>query len=349
VGDREQKLERIGAILDAFDAPALAVTTPGTLAWLLDGARATVTFGGPPVFSAVVHRGGRVVVTAFSNEVDRLVAEQLGDTVEVESAPWYEPLPIADALAESAVGAELRAARAALLPEERARYRQLGRDVAAAVTAVLGRTHSEQSELDVSAQLAAALLAIDAEPVVLLVAGAQRLGYRHPVPTAVRLGSRAMVVVGARRHGLVVNLTRWVTFDGPLVSSRDDALLEVEAAAFAATRPGRELRQVLADIAEAYPRNGFGPDAWLGHHQGGPTGYFGRDPRVTPASAELVVAGQAFAWNPSVAASKVEDTVIVDDGGIEILTADPAWPTVEVHGRPRPRPLEPGREQGAPS
>jgi hypothetical protein len=44
----------------------------------------------------------------------------------------------------------------------------------------------------------------------------------------------------------------------------------------------------------------------------------------------------ALAWNPSLPGSKIEDTVVTSEGGIEILTADPAWPTVSVAGRPRP-------------
>jgi hypothetical protein len=49
-----------------------------------------------------------------------------------------------------------------------------------------------------------------------------------------------------------------------------------------------------------------------------------------------VVAGQAFAWNPSVAGAKLEDTVIIDGDGIEIVTVDPDWPTIDVRGLPRP-------------
>jgi hypothetical protein len=36
----------------------------------------------------------------------------------------------------------------------------------------------------------------------------------------------------------------------------------------------------------------------------------------------------------------VEDTVIVDDDGIRVLTADPDWPSTSVHGLDRPLELE---------
>lgn len=37
---------------------------------------------------------------------------------------------------------------------------------------------------------------------------------------------------------------------------------------------------------------------------------------------------QAFAWNPSVAGGKVEDTVLLRDGTIELLTGTPDLPVV---------------------
>jgi hypothetical protein len=44
----------------------------------------------------------------------------------------------------------------------------------------------------------------------------------------------------------------------------------------------------------------------------------------------------ALAWNPSLPGSKIEDTILRTAEGLEVLTVDPAWPTVEVDGRARP-------------
>ncbi|HXT34751.1 MAG TPA: aminopeptidase P family protein, partial [Chloroflexota bacterium] len=46
--------------------------------------------------------------------------------------------------------------------------------------------------------------------------------------------------------------------------------------------------------------------------------------------AETAHLGQAFAWNPSIAGAKVEDTVLLGERGIEVLTATGEWPMVEV-------------------
>ncbi|WP_368497651.1 M24 family metallopeptidase [Herbiconiux sp. A18JL235] len=361
--DRPAKLARLAALLDARGADRLQLTTAENLAWFFDGARVAVPLSGPPVFTATVHRSGRVQVAAFANELDRLAEEELGDDVELTAVPWHSPLPIAggpgECLSDVELAGELRAARAELLPLERLRFSGLGADLARAATRILSTADPAESERELAARAAGEVVALGADPVVLLVAGEGRVHHRHPLPSDAPLGGRAMLALGARRHGLVASLTRWVGFATPGAPSaeglepRERALLEVEADALAATRPGRRLGEVLSDIAVSYERHGLGSDAWLGHHQGGPTGYLGRDPRATPGARDLVVSGQAFAWNPSVRGHKVEDTVIVDDDGcgdrtVTVLTVDPEWPTVAVNGLRRPAALRPASVTHAP-
>ncbi len=156
-----------------------------------------------------------------------------------------------------------------------------------------------------------------------------------------------MVVLCARRHGMIANLTRWVRV-GPASKEERAAelgILQVEAEYFAATRPGATLGEVLERGSVAYAHQGFSADEWQNHHQGGAAGYAGRDPRAVPAAADRVHDGQVFAWNPSARTAsglsqKVEDTVLLAGGAIRPLTVDPAWPTVSVQGLERPVVLE---------
>jgi Xaa-Pro aminopeptidase len=330
------KVDRVREVLEERGLSAVTLTSRESLAWLLGGARVTVPTNGDPVLNALITHDD-VTVHAFANEVERLRGEELAGLGELQltAVPWHEPLPAEGGAAEASVAAELRAARARLLPVELERYRALGRDVARAVTAVARELRPADTERHAAAALAHAVIETGAEPIVLLTAGASRLGLRHPLPTDARLGNRAMLVVGARRNGLIANLTRWVGDAG----DSDERLLQVEADAFAATRPGRTLAEVLGDIAASYATHDFAGDEWLRHHQGGPTGYAGRDPRATPAASDVVADGQAFAWNPSAPGAKVEDTVLITAGRVEVLTADPAWPTTDVNGVLRPEPL----------
>jgi antitoxin VapB len=49
---------------------------------------------------------------------------------------------------------------------------------------------------------------------------------------------------------------------------------------------------------------------------------------ATPRGKERVEESQAFAWNPSISGGKVEDTVLLRGGRIEVLTTTPDLPVV---------------------
>lgn len=342
------KRERVLAILASRPADRLALTSHAAVSWYLDGTRTHVSLAGDPVLAVLVDPDGDTVITTGSERA-RLEAEELPAGIRVREVDWQAPLASAWAdddgvLAEADVAAELRAARARLLPAELGRYRSLGRETAAVLTEVLAAADPGRSERAVTAAVGARLLERGIDPVVLLAAGRSRLAFRHPLPTGAPLGDRAMVVVCARRHGLIVNLTRWVRFGRPDDAETDATvrILEVEAGFFAATRPGAEVSAVLASGSAAYGAHGFDAGEWRRHHQGGPAGYNGRDPRAVAGLPDRVQAGQAFAWNPSAPGAKVEDTVLVGTGddAIEVLTVDPSWPTTLVHGVPRPAELQ---------
>jgi Xaa-Pro aminopeptidase len=147
-----------------------------------------------------------------------------------------------------------------------------------------------------------------------------------------------MAVICARRRGLHACCTRLVAFGAPMAEdlAAEAAVLEVEAAALDATRPGMTLATVLERVQAAYAQVGR-EGAWREHHQGGLTGYLARERVATPGDGSILPAGAAVAWNPSLPGAKSEDTVLVQaDGRLEVVTLDPRWPTTAVSGRSRP-------------
>lgn len=342
--DRAAKRARLLALLERRGARSMVLRSHTALAWYLDGARTHVSLAGDPVVAVVITPGGDGL-RVFDNEADRMLDEELGalDGLPVTRVPWHEPLAPAGIaeLEEAVIAPELRAARASLLPAELARYRSLCREVAEALTDAATATSPRDSERGVAARLARDLVERGIDPLVILVAGRERLGLRHPLPTAASIGDRAMLVVCGRRHGLIANATRWVRFGAAVAAEADAArrILEVEAAFLGATRPGATLGRVFDAGTAAYGGNGFDPEEWRRHHQGGAAGYAGRDPRAAPGIADVVQASQAFAWNPSAPSAKVEDTVLVGPDGIEVLTTDPRWPTTRVGALDRPAEL----------
>ena len=354
--EHAEKRRRALAILDAEDLDALVLRRPGNVAWYSGGGRshilATPEVG---VADVIVTRGGDEVVTAV-NEAARLEVEELaGLPASVRVLSWAESresaLPAGPRVGTDSplagardVAAAVEAARRALTPAELERYHALGRDTAEALTQAVHVLEPSRTEFAAAAAVAAALIERGADPIVLLVAGAERLPqHRHPLPTAALLGRLAMLVACARRHGLVASLTRLVAF-GPLPRELREAhrrLLEVDAAFNAATVAGARVGDVFRAGIASYGAHGFAADEWLLHHQGGPTGYEARDYLADAGSAPLIEAGQAFAWNPSAHSLKSEDTVVARVAAPpEILTVDPEWPTVSVEGLARPLVLE---------
>ena len=106
----------------------------------------------------------------------------------------------------------------------------------------------------------------------------------------------------------------------------------VDAVYNLATKPGTLVSDIFVRAQEEYAATGFA-DEWQLHHQGGGTGYEGRDFLGTPTATEYVQDWQAFAWNPSITGTKVEDTMLISrDNPPEVLTrsATSDWPQTEV-------------------
>ena len=68
-----------------------------------------------------------------------------------------------------------------MLPDETARFRHLGRDAAEVVTAVLSAAEPSWTERQVAAEVSRGLVERGADPLVILVGGASRSAWPHPL------------------------------------------------------------------------------------------------------------------------------------------------------------------------
>lgn len=327
-------------------------------AWITAGASSAVLLAAETgIAEVVVTLGGAWVVTD-EIEAQRLIDEELPVGLTVRAAPWASKTA-RDALVseltrgcsilsdrpgagEGALPGQLIAAKRTLMSLEIERYRKVGRLAAQAMTEALLEADPKWSEYKLAGAGAAALQARGLHPALVMASGARRTRlYRHPMPTHDPLGSVAMLVFCARGHGLYANLTRFVSFGAvpqPL-SELHRQVREVEAHALELSRPGVELQDVYRELAKAYADAGH-ERAIREHHQGGTTGYLSREVVATPDATEMLHAGTAVAWNPSLPGAKVEDTFLITNTGLVNLTMDPAWPTLKVAGRERPLVLE---------
>jgi Xaa-Pro dipeptidase len=302
--------------------------------WLLSGRGRPVSAGSSSYM--VVVDEDRAQVLYQDIEASRVAAEERWEELGYEPVayPWFEPPPV------EPTKPDLAPLRLALDGEEVERYRAAGRDAAAAVAEALGALRPALTELDAADELAGRLAAAGfTTPVVLVGGDARARVHRHPLPTAAPLGRFALLAVTAEREGLYVSLTRIVSFGAPTeeLSRVVRAAAEVDAAVLAASRPGRTLGELFDVVARGYEEQGF-PGEWRRHHQGGLTGYRGREVFAIPGDPTVLPEACAVAWNPSVTGGgKSEDTALVTAGGVEILTRTPELRELETSaGIPRP-------------
>jgi Xaa-Pro aminopeptidase len=352
------KLGQVRGILADAGLAAIRLRGLDWCAWATGGGAFGVLLAAETGIADVLVTADGAWVLTDAIEAERLGAEEVPPGFEVWASPWTDR-DAQDRFARAQCGGgrvasdrprggeaplpeALERARATLRPEEAERYRALGRDAAAAVTDVLGAARPEWTGFALAGAAADALWSRGVDPALALVAGEGRLPrYRHPTPSRDPLGARAMLVVCARRRGLYACFTRFVAFRAPTAAERRlaAAVARVEASAFEASRPGVMLGEVYDALVTAYAREGHAGEE-AKHHQGGPCGYLSRDAIALPGSRLALADHGAVAWNPSLPGAKIEDTVLVRGGGLELLTVDPRWPVETVAGRERPVVLE---------
>lgn len=344
---------RVRAFLKGAGYDALVLTTQANFAWITGGGDNHVVLAADAgVASVLITRDAKYIVTS-NIEADRIMTEEAASLgFEPRVVKWYDANGAAEVarlakgmkvasdtgIAGSTVEARrIAELRYSLTPEEMGKYRRLGKETEASMNAVCKGLKPGVTEHEIAGRLAESLYAKGITPVVLLIAADERIAkYRHPIDTDRAVERCVMLVVCARRWGLILSCTRLVHF-GPLPAElrrKHDAVLKVDAALNLSTTVGATLGDVFRAGQIAYAEVGF-PDEWRLHHQGGSAGYGPRDVVATPDDKTRVVVNQAFAWNPSITGTKSEDTILVTDKGIEWLSLSSDWPMLEVEHKGR--------------
>ena len=251
-------------------------------------------------------------------------------SIDAAGGPIGSDMPLAGAVS---LEQEISRLRAPLTRLELQRYRELGAAVGCTIGAVARSVDVGATEQDVAGLLASALAPLQIRPVVLLVAADDRIArYRHPTPTLARWTRRLMIATCAERGGLIVAASRLVHIGGPdaELTRRTRAAALTYATLLRATRAGATGARLFEAAVSGYAAAGFPGEERL-HHQGGAIGYRPREWVAHPYSDDVVTPPQAFAWNPTVTGTKIEESCIVhQDGRIVALTSSPEWPGIEV-------------------
>jgi Xaa-Pro aminopeptidase len=363
------KLEIIRNILQETHSSGVRLRGTDWFAWITAGGSNTVLMAAETGVAEVLVTADDTWVLTDEIEAQRLQDEQLIDEAEplyrLYVHPWAEvsqrqafvdrvthngkilsdrPINLpSESIKEFPLPQALIRHRQIMLPSEIERYRQVGRLASEAMTQVLNQAQPHWTEYELAGAGAKAMWERGLHPVLTLAAGDRRLPlYRHPLPTREAIGKQAMLVFCARGQGLIISLTRFVSFGR--LSEQDqklhDSIAEIEAAALDRSQIKTPLNEIYAVLEKAYSQHGY-PNAIREHHQGGTAGYGAREIVATPDTGDRLAAGMVLAWNPSIPGAKIEDTFLLhSDHHLENLSFDPQFPHAEVAGRLRAMPLE---------
>jgi Xaa-Pro aminopeptidase len=352
----EEKTERLTRMLAAQNLGGVILSAQHNFSWLTGGGSNGIDQSRDAgAGSLLVRRDGKRFVLANRIEMPRLLEEQLAPHdfepidfawEDEKSGPSFLPMR-AQALLEpgTSLGSDLpldastrtlessiASCRYQLTESEIERYRSLGQDAGEVVGNLMKTLQPGETEREVARRATDSLAARGMHSVVMLVAGDERVEkFRHPAPTARAWQKILMVVVCARRHGLIASLTR-IICAGSIpeeLTRRTLGVARVNAGLFAATCVGATGAELYGVAARAYAAAGFPGEQHL-HHQGGACGYRTRDWVAHPLSADRAQVNQAFAWNPSITGTKVEETCIAFPAGVETITTSPHWPSMGI-------------------
>lgn len=349
-----EKTGRIVKMLEREGLDAVLLNARHNFAWLTGGGTSGVdTSRENGVATLMVTRDGGRYVIANNIETPRMFADEVSEAdFEPLSFAWQAEKADSGTIAKTALSAlrpeaviasdidiggslpaiegKIAACRHQLTTDEAVRFRRLGSDAGAAMRRAIDSFEPGHSEMAIAEKIRHELASAGAVSVVTLAAADDRIKrFRHPVPTANRWERTLLAVTCAQRGGLIVSLSRVISLGPPdedLVR-RTQAAADVFAALRHATRPGTTGRELYETAERAYAATGFAGEIGL-HHQGGAAGYKTRDWVAHPKSDEVVKLGQAFAWNPSITGTKVEETCIVTANGTDVVTASPDFPQV---------------------
>lgn len=358
-----EKRSRIQKLMVQMELDAILLKKQSNFSWLTGGCLNLVGIATEMGAAPLLLTRDKAYVVCNNIEAPRIEKEEdiLGQGYELASYEWFEEREqkmINELAAGGRMGADtpfpgaqeissqIDRLRYALTPWEVKRYQALGLLASKAVEETAATIRKGDKECEVIGRLAEKLWGDRIDFVTTFCAADERIeAFRHPIATEKRIEKRAMLGVNARKWGLIVTLTRFVQLGRiPAELNRQYAdNVFIDCVFMAHTVPGKPAAEVLKRGIEAYKERGYA-DEYKRHHQGGATGYAGRDYRVNFNTPDIVEENQAFCWNPSIAGTKSEDTMIATTQGPLLLSTPIHFPVltmvVEGHTFQRPAILE---------
>ena len=352
----EIKTERLQKMLLRENLGGGLINSQNNFAWLASGKSSGIDLSKENgACFLLVRKDGKRFILANNIEMRRFLTEEIsGEDFEPIEYAWQDEKSSGDFVvkkAKSLLGDNenlvsdlflhnevrpienlISPCRYSLTEIEIERYRKLGKDAGRAMANGIQTINPGETEIEIARKTRNELAKFNIGSVVTLVGADSRIEkFRHPIPTKNLWKKILLIVVCARREGLTANLSRIICVGAvpDELRRRTEAAAYVFARMLDATKTGAVGAEIYKITADSYAEKGFEDEINL-HHQGGATGYKTRDWVIHPASNETVFPNQAFAWNPSITGTKAEETALVLENEVEIITSTPDFPSVSV-------------------
>jgi len=328
------KLDKMRNLIKELSVDGILLTLQKNVSWFLEG-RSHVNVASEAACCNVLITTNECRLIVNNIEAKRLLEEEcesgsLFTSVDVWN--WYEPgqretllqrlKEVSVIVHDVDIEPHMLQIRSVLDEKQQEKARLLGRLTSEAMEETAMRMKRGETEFQIAGRLAAACYERGLEPIVNLIAVDERIYLRrHPLPTNKSLDKYAMLVLCARSNGLIASATRLIYF-GEIpteIMRKMEAVVEIDARLAEASRPGKSLKELFTEMKQFYREAGYEQEYML-HHQGGLSGYVTRERIATVEEQTRIQKGQIYAWNPSITGVKSEDTILISDGGNEILT-----------------------------
>ena len=348
----DSKIRSIRDYLALRGAKGLHLEQAENFAWLTGGMKNYVTLNSVQTECSILVTPESAYVVSPYSELQRLDAQLPAGSFEIVAHDWnVEP---AEVVAET-VGGEgflddaewetadyLRSQRVVLNEMEQHRLGGLGGLTARVLEEGLRSARPEMSERELAALIAYELMLEGIDPVLVIISGEANLRSHHNISGKGEVGTICMGVVCAKLEGLVVSMTRMISFQD------DQGLIEqmelntaIDAAVVNATRYSETLDEAFERLISFYEDYGL-TEEWRKLHQGGIVGYRLKEYFASQRSRVPLRNGMAFAWNITISGTKSEDTFLLWDGKMHWITnwEGSEWPVFkhEIDGEVYQRP-----------
>jgi Xaa-Pro dipeptidase len=327
-----EKIRKIHEIIENKGISGILINNLNNFSWLT-GSRGFIGIATEKSCCTILITLFNLYFIINNIEVNRFKDEEFSDIAgDIIVYPWFNEekkfeiigsiLSGGICLDDEILFKEFQLLRSVMNKDELEKLQWLGLTVAESTEKIAGEILPGCTEYDVWGMLANEALKNGIEPITFLVGFDDRaFKYRHPLPTQQRLEKFAMLVTCARKWGLCVSCTRFVSFSklNEELNKKFNALACIDSALISGTRPGVIVKDIFKNCLDLYKEAGY-ENEWQNHHQGGLSGYAVREYKANERTENKVELNQVYVWNPSLSGAKMEDTIVVQTNENKIIT-----------------------------